>query len=87
MAAGFLHDADGGIQSGLGVALIGAEWHVDDDEGAVDSIDHALRVVDHLVERNRHCGFVASHHVRSRVTDEDDINASAVDEAGERVVV
>ena len=87
VGAGLLHDADGGGESLLGVALIGAEGHVDDNEGPGDGAGDGGGVDDHLVEGDGEGGLVALHDVGGAVADEDDIDFGAVDELRHGVVV
>ena len=50
VGTGLFHDADGGGQSLLGVALIGAKRHVDHNEGALDGTLDRRGIDNHLVE-------------------------------------
>ena len=45
------------------------------------------RVIDHLVERDRQRVGAALHDHAERVADEEDVDAGAIDQAGERRVV
>ena len=45
------------------VALVCAEWHVAYNESALGAFDYAFGVVNHLVESNGECGYVAGHYV------------------------
>ena len=75
--------------------VLKAEGNVEDDpedarelvdahelELVAEGVDHALGVVNHVVEGNRHCGLVSCHHIRGRVTDENYIYSSAIHETG-----
>ena len=87
VGAGFLHDAYGGGEGLLGVALVGAEGHVDDHEGALDGADDGGGVDNHFVEGDGEGGFVALHDVGGGVADEDNVDFGALDERGHGVVV
>ena len=85
--AGFLDEADG-VGDGVGDrAVIAAEGHVGDDEGAADGAAHGARVVEHLVHGDGERVFVAKDDHGERVADEDEIDAGLVDEARGGVVV
>ena len=83
----FLHYADGGSESFLGVALVGAERHVAYHKRALCTFYHAFGVVDHLVEGYRESGDIAGHDVGGRVTYKYYINTCLIHEAGHGVVV
>ena len=82
-----LHHADGRGEGLFGVALVGAEGEVDDDQRAADGLDDRLAVVDHLIERDGQRGDVARHDVRGRVADQDNVHTGAVNDLRHRVIV
>ena len=87
VGAGLFHDADGGGQSLLGVALVGAERHVDDDEGTTDGTLDRGGVDNHLVKGDGQRGIIALHDVGSGVADQDNIYLGAVEQLGHGIVV
>ena len=87
VGTGLLHNAYGRGKSLLGVALIGSEGHIHDDESAIDGARHRRGVDNHLVERDWQRGFVAFHNVGSAVADQYDIDFCAVEELRHREVV
>ena len=87
VAAGFLHDADGGFKRLTRVPLVGSKRHVNDQQGAVHGSLNALSVVDHVVEGHGHRGDLTGHDVGRGVPYEDDVNTCLVDKAGKGVIV
>jgi hypothetical protein len=83
----FLEQAAGVAQASFDADLVAQERHVADHHGALHGATDELAVVDHLVHRHRHRGVAALHDGGHRVTDEDDIDAGAVEQAREQVVV
>ena len=47
----------------------------------------AIGVVDHLVERDRQCGFVTVYDIGGAVTHQHDVDTGAVENAGKCIVV
>ena len=71
----------------MGVTLVGAKGHIHHHQRTVHSTHHRCGVVDHLVERNRQRAFKARHHVRRRITHQDHIDTSLIQDASHRVIV
>src|SRR6185312_4153036 len=87
MGAGFLHDPDSRGQGLFGIGLVGPEWQIDHDEGPVDPPNDRRGVVDHLVEGDGKGGLMSRHDIGSGVADQDDVDACAVEDPGEGVIV
>jgi len=77
------HDTNGGSQGLLGVGLIGTEGQVYNDEASVHGPQHGGRMIDHLIEGDGECGFVACHYIGGRVADKNDVDACCVEDPGE----
>lgn len=82
-----LHDPNRTVERAQRISLIGTEGHVTDDERALDPLDHALGVVDHLVEGDRHRRVVARHHIGCGITDQEDVDSRAIEDARHREVI
>ena len=87
VGAAFLHDANGRAQRLARRALIRAKRHIHDHQRPLHGPHHGLRVVYHLVQGDGQRGFVAGHHVRGGVADEQHVDAGPVEDAGHREVV
>ena len=72
-AVGLLHHLRGVAEGDGGALLVGAERHVDDDEGALGAAHDGAAVHDHQFERHRHRRFIAVHHHAEAVADEQEI--------------
>ena len=77
---GLLHDSNRGLQCQSGVALIGAEGEIDDDESSVHCTLDALSMVDHVLEGDGDGGDLTRHDVGRRIPDEDHVHACVVDQ-------
>ena len=66
--------------------LVGAERHVDDDEGALGAAHHRAPVHDHEFERHRHRRLVAVHHHAEAVAHQEKIAVAVGDRRRVRVV-
>ena len=78
IGSGFFHNAYSRSKSLLGVALICAERHIDNNKGTVDGTNDGGGVNNHLVERDGQGGFVAFHNIGCAVAHQYNINLSTV---------
>ncbi len=87
LGAGFLDEADGVGEAFGDRAVIAAEGHVGDEQGAADGAADGAGVVEHLVDGDGEGVFVAEDDHGERVADQDQVDAGFVGEAGGGVVV
>ena len=83
----FLHNANRGTQSLLGIALVGPEGEIHHHQGPFDRPDHRGGMVDHLIERDRQGGGMAGHDIGSRVSDEDHVDARILQDSGKGEII
>src|ERR1035437_4459207 len=87
LGAAFFHEA-GSVPNGVaGVNLIRPVRHVGDQQRILHAPVHGLDVVQHLVHRNRERVLVTKHGHSQRVADQDNVDASLVDQARRGIVV
>ena len=55
--------------------LVGAEWHVADQQRRAQAPAHRAREHEHVIELDRRGGVVAEHRRRGRVADEHQVDA------------
>ena len=71
-----------GIAQGIFLAnLIAAERHITEHECMIAGTGHAACVVNHLIYGDRQCISISCHHIASRITYQDGIDASSIDDA------
>ena len=78
MGTAFLHDSYGGAQSLLGITLITAKRNIDHNEGPFGGPHHRGGMIDHLVEGDGQCGFVACHDITGGIPHQNGIHMGAI---------
>ena len=67
--------------------MVGSKGHVNDKKCPVNGSFDTLRMVDHVVKGHGYGGHLSGHHVGSRVSNQDHVNACLVDQPRKRVIV
>jgi hypothetical protein len=69
----FLQDPHRGMKCLFLRSFIGAERHVDHDQGMLRAAHHRPALQDHHLERHRHRGLETVHDIAEGVADQDDV--------------
>ena len=87
LAAGLFENPGAGLDSRADAEMLVREGEVDDDQRMGTGSDHDLAVVDHLIEGGWDRRIAAGHDHRHTVTNENAVDAGAIDELGGRPIV
>ena len=71
----------------LFACLIGQEWHVDYNQRATNSTPNGCTVINHLIDGDANCRIESVDDVAELVADENDVDASCINQPGKENVV
>ena len=87
LRAPFFDEACGIAHGFVRADVVGAERHVGYQQGIFHGAPDSLGVVQHLVNGDRECVVISEHGLGQRIADQDDVDASLVNQACGGIVV
>ena len=87
ISSGFLHDTNRVTYSVERICLIRTERHVNNHQCTLYTTHYRLAVINHLIDCNRQCSHIARHNVRCRITYQNNIYSSPVNNLGNRIII
>src|SRR5262245_58093254 len=78
-SSAFLDESSGIAHRFLSTELVRQEWHIGDNQRALNAAAHGPGVMDHHVERDRQSGVESEHNHAEGVADENDIDAGTIE--------
>src|SRR5690606_13765644 len=87
MGSRLFHNPDGGTKGFGGIPLVTSERQVYHHQCPVNAPHHTLGMIDHLINSDGKRGFVAGHHIRGRITHQDDLDACSIYQLSHREVI